>query len=127
MELFLKLAAIIVISAILITVLRRDLPSVALVLSLVALAVVFGACRDIIASVISVGQDIAKLSSVSERQLSILLKVLAITILTKITGDFCKDAGCNGLAGTAEIVGNLVAVIAAAPLLEELIGFLSSI
>jgi len=123
----LKVVGIIIVSAVLITTLRRDLPSVSLLLALVAMIVVFETGREALTSVVSLGQDIAKLSSVSGKQLGSILKVLAVTVLTKLTRDFCKDAGCAGLAGMTEIVGNALAIIAAAPLLEELLKFISSI
>lgn len=121
----LKVVGIIVVSAVLITTLRRDLPSVSLLLAFVAMLVVFETGREEFASVVSIGQDIAKLSSVSGKQLGTVLKVLAVTVLTKLTGDFCKDAGCIGLAGMTEIIGNVLAIIAAVPLLEELLRFIS--
>ena len=127
MEVILKLTGIITVSVVLITVLRHDQPALSMMLSLVAMAVVFAIGSDAINSIVSIGRNIANLSSLSEKHLSVLLKVLGVTILTKLTGDFCKDAGCTGLSGVTEMIGNLLAIISAIPLLEELLKFISSI
>ena len=127
MEMILKATGIVTISVVLTVTLRRDQPTISLLLSLVAMIVLFEIAGDALTAVVSVGQDMAKLSSLSGKQLSVLLKVLAITVLTKFTVDFCKDAGCAGIAGIAEMTGNLLAIFTATPLLQELLQFISSI
>ncbi len=123
----LKVVGMAVVSAILITTLRRDAPSFSLMLSLAVLAVVFVYVGDALSALVSIGQGFVRISMVPERELRILLKVLAITILTKISGDFCKDAGSACLSGSVEVIGNVLALITATPLFEELLGFISSI
>ena len=49
-----------------------------------------------------------------------LFKALGICLLTQLSADACRDAGENGLAGKAELVGKISLLILARPLFESI-------
>lgn len=127
MELILKISGLVILSAVFITILRRYLPEQSLILSLAAVFAVFAIAGKSIQSAIGMTEKLASLAHIAPNQLTPLLKVLGITVLTKFTTDFCKDAGSSGLAGMIELVGNVMAIIASLPLLDSMIQLVTSL
>lgn len=53
--------------------------------------------------------------------LSLMLKVLAITLLTQFVSDICRDNGENALAGMTETAAKIVVITLVLPLFETVI------
>ena len=127
MSILLKL---IVFSAVVTTLtvsLRKHHPEISLVLSILAGVFVLSLGSGLFASVIRLFETITAKTGVLPEVLSPLLKVLSIAILTKISVDICKESGCLGLSTGIELIGNAIAITAAAPLILSMLSFLTSI
>lgn len=67
---------------------------------------------------------IRKLAALTEKQdelLAPLLKCVGIGLMTQITSALCLDAGEAALAKITELGGSLLCILAALPLLEEVL------
>lgn len=57
---------------------------------------------------------------------SCLLQVLGIALVAQFAADLCRESGMNAAAGMVELCGRMLAMLQALPLLQSLIGSLSS-
>ena len=58
---------------------------------------------------------------------SILLKALAIALLTQTVADICRDAGESALAGHTELAGKTLLAAAALPLFKDVLSMIAAI
>lgn len=57
----------------------------------------------------------------------VMMRALGISILSKICCDVCRDAGESGLAGGVEMAGKTVILLLCLPLIEEILEYASKI
>ena len=62
-----------------------------------------------------------------ERYSSVLLKALAIALLTGTAADVCRDAGESALASKAELCGQILLFVCGLPLFEYAASLLESL
>ena len=106
-------------------VVRRGAPEFSLLLALSAGVCVMLLLRDSLEQVVSALERIATLARLEHEVLQAVMKTVAISILTKITGELCRCAGEGGLAAFVETAGTILALGVALPLAEgvlELMG-----
>lgn len=127
MDFMLKIAGLVIVAVLFVTVLRRYVPEHSLLLSLTVVLAMLAMVGESIQSAVGITQKLSSLADISPNQLTPLLKVLGITVLTKLTTDFCKDSGSTSLASVTELIGNVMAILASLPLLESMIQLISSI
>lgn len=60
--------------------------------------------------------DLIRQAGISEVLLEPVVKTVALSILTKVTGEICRSAGEGGLAAFIETAGTVIALVAALPL-----------
>jgi len=127
MELLLKLSAFAIVGSLLTLFLKKPQPELSFSLSILAVVFVLVLGIGMITTVIRLMQTIADQAGIMREVLEPLLKVLVITILSKITVDLCRESGSLALSTGIELIGNAVAIIAAAPLVLSMLKFLASI
>lgn len=115
--------------AVAITVLVMILPlrtakaEYALIISLAAAVIILKYAFDKLSPIISYTRDFFE-GEYSE-YFKIILKVLAITLITHLTSDLCRDFGENSLAGKVEIAGKAAILISSFPLFDKLLEFVN--
>lgn len=121
MDILLKAAAAAVIAAVLGLIIKKSNPESALLLALAAavmiLLLTFSAAGKISGFVLELGET----SGVSPAIAGIVMKTAAISIIAKLTGDVCRDAGQSALGTALEILGAVTAVYIALPLFETVL------
>ena len=65
--------------------------------------------------------DLTSAAGISSQTFEILLKVIGISLLTKIGSEVCKDANSASLSLKIELLGSVIAMITALPLFSSLL------
>lgn len=97
---------------------KRRNPEFSLVLSIAGVVFMFLTGVTYISQVIN---DISILNLIDEDFLTIPLKLLGLTLITKITCSICEDAGEKGLAVSTQTISKFACVGIAFPLFEKLL------
>ena len=100
-------------------VLKGKSPAMALLISLAAVTVLTGLLLPVVQSIYGQIKGLMTGSGLEEGHLLPLLKVLAVTQITRITAELCRDAGERGLAAKLELCGAAVSLICILPLVEQ--------
>ena len=106
-------------------VVRRGAPEFALILALGTGVCVLLVVQDAMTQVMAAISRLSELSGMEGEVLEPVVKTVAISILTKITGELCRCGGEGGIAAFVETGGTILALGAALPLAEgvlELMG-----
>ena len=120
-----KVAVLAVTALICAAIVRRGTPEIALLLVLAAGVAVLGVVLGELQGVVEELWYLAWAASLEEEILRPVLKTVAISVLTKITGEICRCGGEGGLAACVETAGVILALWVALPLVEgvlELMG-----
>ncbi|MBR5232491.1 MAG: hypothetical protein IKW00_09655 [Clostridia bacterium] len=75
---------------------------------------------DRIAETVSAFGEIARLSSMTDGQTALILKVLGVSLLSEFAAQACRDAGEEGIALRVELGGRIMLIVLALPLLKEI-------
>lgn len=121
METVTQVAALAVISAICAAVVKRQLPDMALVLTLggvtlilVLALVAFHPIRELL-------DVLADRAGLSPAVLAPVIKTVGVALLTRVSAELCRDAKENGLASAVEIAGGACALLVCLPLFEAVV------
>lgn len=117
----LKLAGYAVGAALMLLLLRRLKPEVAVVAAVAAgcglLMMAMPGARQLMAGLITLAEQ----GGVQEKYLTQLLKVTGISLLMDFAAQTCRDAGEDGLAMKTELAGRVMILTLALPALETLL------
>lgn len=108
-----------VIAAFLATVLRRYAPEHGLALGLAAGAVILVAALSEALPLFRELESLLERSGASQEYVNVLLRALGVCLLTELAADTCRDAGEQGLACKAELVGKLALLTVSLPLFRK--------
>lgn len=114
-------------SAVLVLTLRQTLPAYATVLSLAAGVLLLAAVTATAVPLIERITVLFDNGVMDSRYTDILMKALAITLLTQTAADICRDAGESALASKAELGGQVLLLLCGLPLFEYAVSLLESI
>lgn len=118
MELLLKALLIGVTAAILAATLYKTVPGISFALSLAAAVLTLLIALAFLEPLIDFLRETIALCGVSGVYTGPLLKCMAISILTMIGANLCKDAGQSSTSASIELAGVVAALYAALPLLN---------
>ncbi len=122
-----KVAAVGIAAALLGCVLRKNVPEMALLLTLAAGAWIISAAAGALGAALELMEELAGLAGVSEVLLEPVIKVVALSILTKLTSEICRSAGEGGVAAFVESAGAFLALAAALPLVKAVTSLMSEL
>ena len=111
-----RIAAIAIIVTVLVTLLKKTSPDMALLVTLAvcgAVFIFFVEFADEILTGLNEGLDQI---GISAELFMPLIKTVAIAVITKTGGDICRDAGENAIGNLMETAGAFAAVVLALPL-----------
>ena len=109
MMLLCKLAAAVLVAAVLTLLLKKDQPAFAFLVSVCTAAGLLDWLRTL--DGYFQGQSPA-----------VLLQVLGIALVAQLAADTCKEAGLSAAATAIELCGRVLALLQALPLLQSLLG-----
>lgn len=118
MDILLKCAACAVTAAILGLVIKKNNPEAALLLALGAAAAVLTAIFSVSGDMFSFLQDLMSITGLPDGIAAVVLKTVAVAVITGLAADVCKDSGQGALASACETAGALTAMYIALPLLK---------
>ncbi|MBR3562007.1 MAG: stage III sporulation AC/AD family protein [Oscillospiraceae bacterium] len=121
MEMLCKAVGLCLVTAAAATLLKRDEPVFALLLTLAAAltggALLLSAASDAMA----MGEELIALTGLSPALFLPLLKVIAAALITRVASALCADAGQSALARMTETAGAFCALGCAMPLVHAVV------
>jgi len=120
-----RIAAIALTGTVLALTVRKYNPDLAFLLSIVTGIVVIGASIDCMKQVYQVVRNVFLQLSLPDYIPMALVKCAGVSVVSKITGELCRQSGENALAVKVELVGFLAGILSSIPLLEGVLEILS--
>lgn len=99
-------------------ILKKEVGEQSLLLILAFGILVFLYLIDSMEKILETMKNLAQIAQIEDTLLSPVVKTIAISVITKITGDICRSVGENGTASWVEIAGTLLALVVALPLIQ---------
>ena len=110
MDIFLKITAAILLSAILSLVLSKQGADISLLLTIVVSCMILTAALTYIKPILNFSRKLVAIGGIRTELLEILLKVVGIGMISQITGLICKDSGNQSLGKALEIITFVVII-----------------
>ena len=98
---------------------ERYAPEHGLALGLAAGAVILVAALSEALPLFRELESLLERSGASQEYVNVLLRALGVCLLTELAADTCRDAGEQGLASKAELVGKLALLTVSLPLFRK--------
>ncbi len=127
MTLFLKAAALAMVSAILCMVVGKQEKDFGLLISIAACTMIMAAASKYLEPVFSFIQRLEGLGNLKGDMLKILTRVLGIGIISEIASMVCTDAGNATLSKTIQLLGSAVILYLSIPMFTSLIDMIEEI
>ncbi len=113
--------ALAVIGAVCATVIKKQTPDMALVLTLCAVVLVLSLAIQVIAPVRALLDTLADRAGLSAAVLGPVIRTVGVALLTRVTAELCRDAGERGSASAGEVAGGACALVICLPLFEAVV------
>ncbi len=120
MDIILKTVIAAVICTVCVLLIKQYRPELSLFAQLAGLMVVLFIGFDVVTKVIEYSQDILSGGLIESAYLTVLLKALAIAIVSRIGGDLCRDSGNSALAFGVELTAKAVILTLTMPMIKNL-------
>ncbi len=127
MEAAVKVAACAVTAAVLAVVLKKNTPELAMLLVLAAGLWILNLTARGLGAVTDLMGELTRLAGVSEVLMEPVLKIVLLSVLTRLTGEICRAAGEGGIAAFVETAGTVLALVVALPLVRAVVELMGSI
>lgn len=119
-----KIVGVSIFSVIMIIILKKYRPEMALVLSIITGIGIMLYAISKMSSVINVLNDLVSKSGVNTDFLLIIIKVIGIAYIVEFGKNVCIDAGQSSIATKLEMAGKVVIVVLTIPLVSSLVNVL---
>lgn len=123
----LKLAALCAVFTLPAMLVKKSSPEHSLLLILGVLLLALANCLQAAAPVLNELQSLFNRAGIESAYASILLRITAAAIVTKLCADLCRDGGSQALASAVELAGATASLVIAFPLVravtDMLLGF----
>lgn len=121
MDTITQIVALGVVGAVCATVVKKQTPDMALVLTVCAAALVLALAVGVLRPVRALLDELAQRAGLSAAVLGPVLKTVGAALLTRVTAELCRDAGESGIASAVEIAGGACALVICLPLFEAVV------
>ena len=113
-----RIIAVCVLSLPLVLLVKKAAPEHGFLLSLTVLMAAVAACAALAAPAVERLQRLFQETGLESRYGSILLRMVAASLVTKLGADICRDGGSQALAGAVELAGTGAGLVIMLPLLD---------
>lgn len=120
----LKLTGLCAVCLVPILLLRKSAPEQAFLLTAAVLAAAFFRCAQALSPVLVRIQALLKEAGLSAESCGILLRVMVLTVISRLCADLCRDGGSHALGAVVELAGTVGALAVSMPLLEKAVTLL---
>ena len=127
MDLYIRSAALVLITVILAMVLDVQHKVYGTLLGLAACGMLCICLIHYISPVIDLLNKIRSLSGISDRTMSILLKSAGVGLISELSGVICNDSGNASLAKAIRLLGNGVILWLGLPIFDQLLTLLQEV
>lgn len=121
MEIVMQITAVAVTAAVCSVVIKKQVPEIGMVLGLSAgvliLLLTLPAARSIKDLLIS----LTEMTELAPALLTPVVKIVGISIITKIAAELCRDVKESGIAAVLETAGAVLALVVCIPLVEAVL------
>lgn len=118
MELMYKVVGMVTVSLLFSAVIKKDAPEQALMIGLCVCVGIIFLLGSSIAEILESMKNLAEIAKMDQSLLLPVAKTVAISILTKISGEMCRSAGEGGMASFVEFAGAILSLVVALPMIE---------
>lgn len=126
MDIFIKVTAGVLITAIFTLVLSKHGADISLLLTLCVCSMVVLAAATYLKPVLEFCQRLIRAGQLSNELLNVLFKVVGIGLISQVAGFICADAGNQSLGKALQIITTAVILCISVPLLEEILSLLET-
>lgn len=116
-----QVAAVAVAGALCATVIKRQTPDMALVVTLCAVTVILGKAMVLLEPVRMLMDALGESAGLSAAVLAPVVKTVGIALLTRVCAELCRDANESGIAAAVEIAGSACAMVVCLPLFRAVL------
>lgn len=116
-----KISGIVIISLLLIIFLKESKREFAFILSIAVSVILFVTLINDFQGIISAVNNLTSSVENISNYISLLVKILCISLLSQFVIDLCRDAGENALASQTEIASKILILVMTLPLFESVI------
>lgn len=109
------------VATVLIIILRRQKPEIAVQVSIVTGIVIFMLLASKLSAVIDLLEDYADKAQLRPIYFTTVLKITGIAYIAEFGAEICKDAGEGSIASKIELAGKVIIVVLAAPIITSLL------
>lgn len=127
METFVRIAAVCVIGAVLAAFLKSESKEMGLLLALTVCAVTLLATAGPLGEVIELFGQMAVWSGLDLQLFAPLLKIVGVSLVSRLGTELCRDAGENAMAALVETGAAVGSILLAAPLFRAVWELLRSL
>lgn len=121
MEQLVKIAAVAVATAVCAGILRKNSPEFVVPILLAAGIWIVWMSAQAMGEVAASISRMTQLSQLDNALVAPVVKVIALSIIARITGEICKAAGEGGIAAFVDVAGTFLALAAALPLVNAVV------
>lgn len=114
----LKIAALGIVSAVLVLTIKKTHPEMAIQLSIAAGIILFLFSLDYLKEVVSFIRDFSDKFSFAYSSIMLVIKIIGIAYVCEFTVQILKDAGESSIASKVELAAKLLVVVISLPLLS---------
>lgn len=110
-----------IVAVVVLLVIRRDRPEIAVMLSVVVGLVIFFMVAQRLAAVIDFLRDLAARARVDSLYLNTILKIVGIAYIAEIGAQVCRDAQETSVASKVELAGKVLILVLAMPIVMAIL------
>lgn len=125
MELLLRIAAGAVLAALCAMILRRGAGEFSVLVMLAAGVWILTMAAQALGEVVSGLSRLARVARLESELAQPVVKVVGLSIITRVAGETCRAAGEGGIAAFVEVAGTFLALAAALPLVNAVVEMLA--
>ena len=122
----LQIAAIGIIAAVLITLLKETKPELAIMLGVAAGVIIIILVVDELYEVVAF-YNIAEVSGIAGGIFTTVLKIIGIGYVTEFAANVCSDSGCKSVGDKIQFAGKVVIMVLALPIINSLLSLIVEI
>lgn len=122
-----QIAGIALITLFLVIFLKNTNKEFAFILTVTSSVLLFAVVIKDFYSVVNRVKDISSNVESISSYVGLMIKILAITLITQFIIDLCRDSGENALASQTELASKIIILIMIMPLFETVIGIVTGL
>jgi stage III sporulation protein AD len=126
MEQIVRIAFAGICGIVIVLAIKKQNPETAMLLVLAVSALILAAALPILANIKAFIDDLGKTAGLSPAIIMPLIKILVISIISRIGSDACTDCDAKAVGACIEIAGAACAVYVALPLLSSALKLIAS-